>query len=160
MGTSSTRRVASGKASLHARFVGPLGITLQSVLSPKSLSGAEATTSGFLSSADMDPGVSLDSPQGSHVSSRVDKFTSAFLSSCSSSVRLPVELTKRLWLSHEAFPQGCHMCHRGVSILGVTFEEVQGLRIIWTGLRHLGVFWNGCTNPVVPLDFPVENASS
>ena len=36
--------VVSGKASLHASCKGTLGIPLQSVLGPKSLSGAEAGT--------------------------------------------------------------------------------------------------------------------
>ena len=46
--------VSSGKASLHASCEGPLGIPLQAVPGPRSSSGAEARTSGFLSSVDMD----------------------------------------------------------------------------------------------------------
>ena len=73
---------------------------------------------------EMDLGVLLESPQGSHSSSRVRACTCAFLSSCSSSVTLPVAWIKRsvafprgfpTRLSHEAFPQGCPTCHRGVS---------------------------------------------
>ena len=45
--------------------------------------------SGFLSSADMDLGVLLESPQGSQSSSRVGACTCAFLPSCSSSVTPP-----------------------------------------------------------------------
>ena len=62
--------------------------------------------------------------QGSHSSWRVGICTWVFLPSCSSSVTLPFA-----WImgfvafprgflrrpSHEAFPQGCHTCHRGVS---------------------------------------------
>ena len=62
--------------------------------------------------------------QGSHSSSRAGICTWVFLPSCSSSVTLPF-----VWimgsvafprgflrrLSHEAFPQGCPTCHRGVS---------------------------------------------
>ena len=44
---------------------GPLGIPLPSMLGPKTLSGVGAVTLGFLSSADMDLGVLLESPQGS-----------------------------------------------------------------------------------------------
>ena len=29
--------------------------------------------------------------------------------------RFPSRGSRDLWLSHEAFPQGCHTCHRGVS---------------------------------------------
>ena len=50
---------------------GPLGIPLPSMPGLKSLCGAGAGTSGFLSSADMDLGVLLVSPQGSQSSSRV-----------------------------------------------------------------------------------------
>ena len=85
--------VASGKSSLHACCEGILGIPLQSLLAPRSSSGAEARTSGFLSSADMDLGVSMEFPQGSQVSSRVEICLSPFLSSFNSCVRLPVELT-------------------------------------------------------------------
>ena len=62
--------------------------------------------------------------QGSHSSSRVGTSTWVFLPSCSSCVTLPFAwimgsvafprgFLRRL--SHEAFPQGCPTCHRGVS---------------------------------------------
>ena len=62
--------------------------------------------------------------QGSHSSSRVEICTWVFHPSCSSSVKLPFAwimgsvafprgFLRRL--SHEAFPQGCPTCHRGVS---------------------------------------------
>ena len=92
---------------------------------------------GFLSSADMDLGVLLESPQGSQSSSGVGACTCAFLPSFSSSVTLPFAwingsvafprgFPKRLSLeafprgfptrlSHKAFPHGCPTCHRGVS---------------------------------------------
>ena len=44
---------------------GPLGISLTSMPGPKTLCGVGARTGGFLSSADMDRGVLLESPQGS-----------------------------------------------------------------------------------------------
>ena len=48
---------------------GPLGIPLPSMLGPKTLCGVSSRTLGFLSSADMDLGVLLESPQGSQSSS-------------------------------------------------------------------------------------------
>ena len=102
----------------------PLGIPLPSMPGPKTLCGVGAGTRGILSSADMDLGVLLKSPQGSQSSSRVRACTFAFLPSCSRTVRLPFALIKGsvafprgfpTRLSHEAFPQGCPTCHRGVS---------------------------------------------
>ena len=103
---------------------GPLGIPLTSMPPTKTLCGVGAGTLGFSSSADMDLGVLLESPQGCQSSSRVVSCTCAFLPSCSSSVTLPFAWIKasvafpRVFptrLSHEAFPQGCPTCHRGVS---------------------------------------------
>ena len=103
---------------------GPLGIPLTSMPGPKTLCGVGAGSLGFPSSADMDLGVLLESPQGSQSSSRVVSFTCAFLPSCSSSVMHPFAGIKGsvafprgfpTRLSHEAFPQGCPTCHRGVS---------------------------------------------
>ena len=55
---------------VHMRFArGPLGIPLPSMPGPKTLCGVSAGTGGFLSSADMDRGVLLESPQGSQSSS-------------------------------------------------------------------------------------------
>ena len=102
---------------------GPLGIPLPSMAGPKTMCGAGAGTLGFLSSADMDIGGLLESPQGSQSSSRVGACTCTFLPSCSSSVTLPfawingsVAFPRGLpsRLSHEAFPQGCPTFHRGV----------------------------------------------
>ena len=85
--------VASGKSSLHASCKGPPWIPLKSVQGRRSSSGAEARTSGFLSSADMDLGFPMEFKQGSQASSLVETYKSAFLSSCKSSVKRPVELT-------------------------------------------------------------------
>ena len=73
---------------------GPLGIPLPSMLGPKTLCGVSVGTSGFLSSADMDLGVLLESPQGSQSSSLVGACTCAFLPSCSSGVALPFKWIK------------------------------------------------------------------
>ena len=56
---------ASGRSSLHASHEESLRIPLQSLPGPRSSSGVEAGTSGFLSRADMDLGVPLWYPQGS-----------------------------------------------------------------------------------------------
>ena len=102
----------------------PLGIPLPSMPGPKTLCGDGARTSGFLSSADMDLEGLLESPQGSQSSSSVVACTCAFLPSCSSSVTLPLAWIKGsvafprgfpTRFSHEAFPQGCPTCHRGVT---------------------------------------------
>ena len=93
---------------------GPLGIPLPSMPGPKTLCGVGAGNRGFLSSADMDLGLLLESPQGSQSSSRVGTCTCAFLPSCSRSGTLPVEWIKGsvafprvfpMRLSHRAFPR-------------------------------------------------------
>ena len=96
----------------------------------------------------MDPGVLLESPQGSQSSSRVGACTCAFLPSCSSSVALPFTWIKGsvafprgfpTRLSHEAFPQGCPTCHRGVSRSSARKSwECRENRLPWNGMRHLG----------------------
>ena len=103
---------------------GPVGISLLSMMGPKTLCGVGAGTRGFLSCANMAFGVLLQSPQGSQSSSRVGACTFAFLLRCGSSVTLPFAWFKGSVafpqgfpssLSHEAFPQGCPTCHRSVS---------------------------------------------
>ena len=86
-------RVASGKFSLHASCDGPLRIPLQSLLGPRSSSGVEARTSGFLSSADMDLGFPMEFERGTQASSLVETCKSALPWSCITGVRLPYELT-------------------------------------------------------------------
>ena len=54
---------------------GPLGIPLPSMPGPKILCGVGVGNLAFLSSADMDLGVLLESPQGSQSSSRVGACT-------------------------------------------------------------------------------------
>ena len=103
---------------------GPFGIPLPLMPGPKTLCELRAGTCGFLSSADMDLGVLLESPQGSQSSSRMRACTCAFLQSGSSSVTQSAPWIKasmvfpRVFptrLSHEAFPQGCPTCTRGGS---------------------------------------------
>ena len=85
-GPHGCTHVASGKFNLHASSEGQLRIPLQSVLGPTSSCVAEAGSSGFLSSADMDLEVPMEFQEGS-------QFSSTFISSCNSNDRLPVELT-------------------------------------------------------------------
>ena len=96
----------------------------------------------------MDLGVLLESPQGSQSSSRVRACTCAFLPSCSSRVTLPFAWIKGsvafprgfpTRLSHEAFPQGCPTCHRGVrGSSASTSRQCRENWFPWNGLRHLG----------------------
>ena len=67
-----------------------------------------------------------------------------------------------LWrLSHEAFRQGCHTCHCGVSRSSACMSsKCREIRFFWSGLRRSVHIGNGGTTPGVPLDFPVESASS
>ena len=54
---------------------GPLEIPLETMPGPKTFCGVGVGNGGFLSSADMDLGVLLESPQGSQSSSRVGACT-------------------------------------------------------------------------------------
>ena len=108
----------------------------------------------------MDLGVLLESPQGSQSSSRVGACTCNFLPNCSSRVVLPFAWIKGSGafprgfprrLSHEAFPQGCPTCHRGVSRSSASnSRQCRENRFRWHGLRHLGDSGNGGTT----LEFP------
>ena len=119
------------------------------------LSGVGVGNGGFLSSADMDLGVLLESPQGSQSSSRVGACTCSILPSCSSGVTLPFAWNKGsvalprgfpTRLSQEAFPQGCPTCLRGVSGSSASkSRQCSENRFPWNGLRHLGDSGNGDT---------------
>ena len=97
----------------------------------------------------------MESPQWSRSSSRVGACTCAFLPSCSSSVTLPFAWIKGsvalprgfpTRLSHEAFPQGCPTCQRGVSrFLAWKSTQCRENWFPWNGLRHLGDSGNGGT---------------
>ena len=114
-GIQGPARVASGKPSLHASCNGPLGIPLQSVPGPKSSSGVrpEPEVSSpvltwilrFLWSLHRGVRSRLDWRHARPLSYQVVATVSGFLTS----------QHRDLWLSLEAFPQGCHTCHRGVS---------------------------------------------
>ena len=101
----------------------------------------------------MDLGVLLESSQRSQSSSRVGSCTCPFLPSCTSSVTLPFARIKGsvafprgfpTRLSHDAFPQGCPTCHRGVSRSSAgKSRQCRKNRFPWNGLRHLGDSGNG-----------------
>ena len=148
---------------------GPLGIPLPSMPGPKILCGVGARTRGFVSRADMDLGVLLESPQGSQSSSRVAAGTSAFLPICSSSVTLPFAWSRICGfpsgLSHEASPRGfptwlSHVPPWCESILGLKVEAVQGKKVSLEWTETSGGLWEWWHDPGVPLAFLVESASS
>ena len=105
----------------------PLRIPLPSLPGPKTLCGVCARTWGSLSSADMDLGVLMESPQGSQLSSLVGACTCTFLSSCSSSVTLPFAWIKGSVAFPRGFPKGLsHVPPWCESILVLKVEAVQG----------------------------------
>ena len=78
--------------------------------------------------------VLLESPQGSQSSSQVGTCMSAFLPSCSSSVRLPIAWIKGsvafpLGFPMRLSPRQSHMPPCCESIVGVTVEAVQGYQV-------------------------------
>ena len=105
-----------------------------------------AGLSCFLSSADMDLGVLLESPQGSQSLSRVGACTCAFLPSCSSSVTLPFAWIKGSVAFPRGFPTGLsHVSPRSESILGLKVEAVQGKQVSLEWTEKSGGLWNGGT---------------
>ena len=145
--------------------LGPLGIPLPSMPGPKTLCGVGAGTGGFLSSADMDPGVLLESPQGSPSSFRVGPCTCAFLPSLAALSRFPSRGSRDQGLSLEAFPRGFptglpHVPLCCESILGLKVEAVQGKQVSLEWTETSGGLWEWLHDPGVPLAFSVESASS
>ena len=126
---------------------GPLGIPLPTMPGPKTLCGVGAGTWRFLSSADMDLGVLLESPQGSQSSSRVGACTCVSSRAVAAVSRFPSRGSRELWLSLkpfpqdfptrlslEAFPRGfptglSHVPPWCESILGLKGEAVQGKQV-------------------------------
>ena len=122
----------------------------------------------------MDLRVLLESPQGSQSSYRVGACTCAFLPSCISRVTLPFARIKGsvafprgfpTRLSHEAFPGGfptglSHLPPWCESILGLKVEAVQGKQVSLEWIETSGGLREWWNDPGVPLDFPVESASS
>ena len=95
---------------------GLLGIPLPSMPGPKTLCGNGAGTCGFLSSADMDLGVLLESPQGSQSSSRGGHARALSSRAVAAVSRFPSPGSRDLCLSLEALPRGFprRLSHRAV----------------------------------------------
>ena len=150
----------SGTSSLHASFEGPLGIPLQSLPGPRSSSGVEAGTSGFLSRANMHLGVSLGPPLGSQDSSRVEPYKFILFSSLKRSVPPPVRLTLGIggFLSrcHRAVTPAILFCVNPRSDCQVSAGDFGVSGVHW----DIGVFWNGGTSPGFPLECQIETTSS
>ena len=88
-----------------------------------------------------------------------------FLSSCSSSVTLPFTWIKGSVVSLEAFPGGfpaglSHVPPWCESILGLKVKAVQGKQVSLEWTETSGGLWEWWHDPGIPLDFPVESASS
>ena len=95
---------------------GPLGIPLPSIPRPKTLCAVGAGTRGFLSSADMDIGGLLESPQGSQSSSPVGHARALSSRAVAAVSPFPSRGSRDLCLSLEAFPRGfqTRLSHRAV----------------------------------------------
>ena len=129
---------------------GSLGIPLPSMLGPKTMCGFGAGSLGFLSSADMDLGVLLESPQGSQSSTRV-----GHTRSLSSRAVAAVSRFLRVYqlicgfpsrLSQEAFPRGfptglSHVPLWCEWILGLKVEAVQGIQVSLEWTETSGGLW-------------------
>ena len=126
MSTSGTHSWGSRRFSLQASREGPFRLPLQSLLEPRSSSGVEAGTSGFLCRADMHLRVSLGPPLGSQDSSCVEPCKFIPLSSLKRSVRPPVGLT----LGISGF---LSRCHRAVTPAIVFVVDPRGDRRVSAG---------------------------
>ena len=90
----------------------------------------------------------------------------ALSSRCVAAVsRIPLRGSRDLWLSLEAFPRGfptglSHVPLWCESILGLKVEAVQGIKVSLEWTEISGGLWVWWHDPGVPLDFPVESASS
>ena len=117
----------------------------------------------------MDLGVLLESPRG--VSPRLESGNARALSSqavaqCPASIREDQGIRGfPLRLSNVAFPRGfptglLHVPPWCESILGLKVEAVQGKQVSLEWTETSGGLWDWWHDPGVPLDFPVESASS
>ena len=113
----------------------------------------------------MDPGVVLESPQGSQSSSRLGAALALSSRAVAAVSRFPSSGSRDLWLSHEAFPRGfptglSHVPPWCESILGLKVEGVQGKQVSLEWIETSGGLWEWWHDPGVPLAFPVESATS
>ena len=113
----------------------------------------------------MDLWVLLESPQGSQSSSRWGDARALSSRAVAAVSCLPSRGSSDLWLSHEAFTQGCparlsHVPQWCESILGLKVEAVQGKQVSLEWTETSGGLWEWWQDPGVLLAFPVEIASS
>ena len=125
---------------------GPLGIPLPSMLGPKTLCGVSAGTLGFLSSADMELGVLLESPQGSQYSSRWGNARALSSRAVAAVSRFPLRGSRVQELSLEAFRRGfttglSHVPPWCESILGLKVEAVLGKQVSLEWTEPSGGLW-------------------
>ena len=148
---------------------GPLRLPLLSMPGPKILCGVSAGTGAFLTSADMDLGVFLESPQWSQSLSRVRHARALSSRAVAAVSRLPSRGSRDQGLSLEAFPRGfptrlstgmSHVPPWCESILGLKVEALQGKQVSLEWTETSGGLWEWWHDPGVPLVFPVERASS
>ena len=119
----------------------------------------------FLSSADMDLGVLLESPQGSQSSSRGGDARALSSRAVAAVSCFPSRGSRDQGLSLEAFPRGfptrlSHVSPWCESILGLKVEAVVGNQVSQEWTETSGGLWEWWHDPGVPLAFPVESASS
>ena len=125
---------------------GPLGIPLPSMPGPKNMCGFGPGTRGFLSSADMDLGVLLESPQGTQSSSRVGACSGLSSRAVAEVSPFPSRESTDLWLSLEAFPRGfptglSHVPPSCESVLRVNVEAVKGKQVPLERTETSGGLW-------------------
>ena len=109
----------------------------------------------------MDPGVLLESPQGSKSSSQMGACTCTFLQSGNSSVTLPIAWIKGSMSFPLGFPTGLsHVPPWWESIFGVKVKEVQGKQVPLECTETSGGHLEWWHDAGVSLAFPVESASS
>ena len=109
----------------------------------------------------MDLGVSVESPQGSQASLLVEACTSAFLLGCSSSFCLPGELTQGSVAFPRGYPTGQpHVPPWFESTLGVIVGSLHGNQVPLERTEIFGCLLEWWQHTGVPLEYPVESASS
>ena len=113
----------------------------------------------------MDLGVLLESAQGSQSPSRVRHARALSSPAVAALLPFPSRGSRDLCLSLEAFPRGFPTGLSRVtpwceSILGLKVEAVQGKQVSLEWTETSGCLWEWWHDAGVPLDFPVEIASS
>ena len=144
---------------------GPLRIPLQSMPWPKIFCGFGAEPEDTYPVLTWIFGYFWSLPRG--VSPRLERGNARALFSRGVAAwsRFPTRGSSDLWLSHEAFPQGCparlsHVPQWCESIMGLKVEAMQGKQVSLEWTETSGRLWEWWNDPGFPLAFPVESASS